>query len=335
MENTANMDALADVLKAIRLSADTYFCTDFSAPWGMEIEESQQGMFHIVVENSCWLKQVKEEGPPLHLATGDIVAFPTGGAHWISDTPASPRLPGSSVVEHILNGVNPFKQRAVEGRIGKTGTEENQNEDLDSATTLLCGSFSYDSSMDHPFVKDLPCFIHIKAAETPELAWLRSLVMVLAHESRQPSPGSSVMVDRLTEVLFIQLMRTYMTRSSGNVGYIAALADLHIGSALNLIHSEAKAYWSVERLGEAVSLSRTAFTEKFSRMVGMPPKTYLINWRMQKAKTQLEHSDKAMIDIAESAGYSSEAAFSKAFKQYYQRPPGQVRRHSHQPANSV
>jgi AraC-like DNA-binding protein len=323
MENTANMDALADVLKVIRLSADTYFCTDFNAPWGMEIEESQQGMFHIVVENSCWLKLVKEEGPPLKLSAGDIVAFPTGGAHWISDTPESPRKPGSDVVENILNGMNPFQPRADE-----SNTQEAHPQELSSATTLLCGSFSYDSSMDHPFVKDLPCFIHIKASETPQLAWLRSLVTVLANESRQPSPGSSVMVDRLTEVLFIQLMRTYMENSSNSAGYIAALADLQIGSALNLIHSETKAHWSVERLGDAVSLSRTAFTEKFSKMVGMPPKTYLINWRMQKAKTQLEHTDTAMIDIAQGAGYSSEAAFSKAFKHYYEQPPGQVRRNS-------
>lgn len=312
MENTANMDALADVLKAIRLSANTYFCTDFSAPWGMEIEESQQGMFHIAVEGTCWLKHAKAEDP-LHISTGDIVAFPTGGAHWISDTPDSPKRPGSDVVENILKGTNPFQPQA---------TEES------GATTLLCGSFSYDSSVDHPFVKDLPCFIHIKASETPELNWLRSLVTVLANESRQPSPGSTVMVDRLTEVLFIQLMRTYMTNSPNNNGYIAALADLQIGSALNLIHSEDKAYWSVERLGEAVALSRTAFTEKFSRMVGMPPKTYLINWRMQKAKAQLENSDMAMIDIAETAGYSSEAAFSKAFKHLLGRPPGQVRRSS-------
>lgn len=320
------MDALADVLKVIRLSADTYFCSDFNPPWGMEIEESKQGMFHIVVENTCWLKHVKEDGPPLHLSTGDIVAFPTGGSHWISDTPESPRQPGSNVVENILNGTNPFQPRTEESNNQRANTQE-----LNSATTLLCGSFSYDSSMNHPFVKDLPCFIHIKASETPELAWLRSLVAVLANESREPSPGSSVMVDRLTEVLFIQLMRTYMTSATNNVGYISALADLQIGSALNLIHSETTAYWSVERLGEAVSLSRTAFTEKFSRMVGMPPKTYLINWRMQKAKTQLESSNKAMIDIAQCAGYSSEAAFSKAFKHYYQRPPGQVRRHSNRP----
>lgn len=312
MENSANMDALADVLKAIRLTANTYFCTDFSAPWGMEIEESRQGMFHVVVEGACWLKHAKAE-EPIHLATGDIVAFPTGGAHWISDTPNSPKLPGSNVVEYILNGTNPFQPK-----------EEREQ----TTSTLLCGSFCYDSSMDHPFVKDLPCFIHIRASETPDLNWLRSLVTVLATESRQPSPGSTVMVDRLTEVLFIQLMRAYMKSAPSNMGYIAALADHQIGSALNLIHSEAKAYWTVERLGETVALSRTAFTEKFSRMVGMPPKTYLTNWRMQKAKAQLETSDMPMIDIAENAGYSSEAAFSKAFKHHFEQPPGRVRRNA-------
>lgn len=307
------MDALTDVLKTIRLSANTYFCTDFKAPWGMEIEESQQGMFHIVVEGTCWLKLAKADDP-IPLATGDIVALPTGGAHWISDTPDSQRQPGADVVENILNGSNPFQPKEDKGH---------------SANTLLCGSFSYDSSVDHPFLKDLPCFIHIKTSETPELNWLRSLVSVLANESRQSLPGSTVMVDRLTEVLFIQLMRANMKTSPNNTGYIAALADPQVGSALNLIHSETEAHWTVERLGEAVALSRTAFTEKFSKMVGMPPKTYLTHWRMQKAKAQLETSDTAMIHIAEAAGYSSEAAFSKAFKHRFNLPPGQVRRSSH------
>ncbi|GAB3525085.1 AraC family transcriptional regulator [Photobacterium alginatilyticum] len=312
MENSANMDALADVLKAVRLSANTYFCTDFNAPWGMEIEESKQGVFHVVVEGACWLKLAKAD-EPIQLDTGDIVAFPTGGAHWISDTPNSPKLPGSNVVENILNGNNPFQLK---------------EEEAHSSNTLLCGSFRYDSSMDHPFVKDLPCFIHISASESPENNWLKSLVTVLAAESRQSSPGSTVMVDRLTEVLFIQLMRAYIKSAPNNMGYIAALADHQIGSALNLIHSESKAYWSVERLSEAVALSRTAFTLKFSKMVGMPPKTYLINWRMQRAKAQLETSNMPMINVAENAGYSSEAAFSKAFKLFFEQPPGQVRRNA-------
>lgn len=323
METHLKLDALADILNTIRLSANTYFCSEFSSPWGMKIDKGNDGIFHVVVGGSCWLNINNSEGA-IHLDTGDIVAFPTGGAHSISDTLESQTLPGSQVVENILSGNNPFQETLSKESLSThpTTSESHQH------NTLMCGSFHYDSSINHPFLKDLPCFIHIKAKETPELNWLRSLVSVLANEARLPAPGSTVMVDRLTEVLFIQLMRAHMETSPDRLNYMAALADPQIGSALNHIHAETTFHWTVERLGAAVSLSRTSFTEKFSRLVGMPPKTYLLNWRMQKAKTQLETTNTPMIDIAESSGYSSEAAFSKAFKQFFDTTPGRTRRKS-------
>lgn len=302
-------DALADVLKTIRLKGESYFCSDFASPWGMEIDYNQNGLFHVVVRGRCWLQQ-HHESQPLHLDQGDIVAFPTGCAHWIGSHSRSHRLPAQQVVEQIQSGSNPFSPH-----------------DLHPVThTLLCGSFNYDFSLDHPFLKDLPCFIHIKASETPNLDWLRTIAMVLANESHTSSPGSSVMVDRLTEVLFIQLIRFYMNQHKGNLGYISALADPQIGLALNLIHGDEEAYWNVERLASELALSRTAFTEKFSAMVGMPPKSYLVDWRMQKAKQRLQQGDDSMFTIAESSGYSSESAFSKAFKQHFEQTPGFIRR---------
>lgn len=316
MNRRDSQDALADVLKTISLNGSTYFCSDFTGPWGMQVEPGPEGLFHVVVEGQCWLQT--SSGEPFKLDTGDIVAFPTGGAHWIGDTPESPRLPGNQVVESILGGGNPFQPA------------NSQAQQTLTQNTLLCGSFSYDSSIDHPFLKDLPCFIHISAQQTPELAWLRSLINVLSNESRNITPGSSIMVDKLTEILFIQLMRFHMHKKANQLGYIAALADSQIGKALNLIHGEARAHLTVERLGNAVALSRTAFTDKFSRMVGMAPKSYLVNWRMQKARSQLQSSDLSMFEIAEMAGYSSEAAFSKAFKQFFDIPPGQSRRQTDQ-----
>jgi len=264
----------------------------------------------VVVNGTCWLKLENEESPIL-LEQGDIVAFPTGGAHWLSDSPVSKRLPASEVVEGILHGVNPFH------------LERDQQEDT---TRLLCGSFSYDSSINHPFLKDLPCFIHIKASDSIEMGSLRSIISALANESRFPSPGSTVIVDRLTEVLFIQLMRVHTNKAPETMRYMSALTDPKIGAALNLIHAKTDASWSVERLAEAVSISRTAFTEKFTKLVGVPPKTYLLNWGMQKAKELLETTTKPMIEVAETTGYSSEAAFSKAFKQFFDVTPGRVRR---------
>lgn len=309
-------DTLADVLKTIRLSGSAYFCSDFSAPWGMDIAAGSQGMFHVVVNGSCYV-QLANSDVLIHLQQGDIVAFPTGGAHWISDHEKSPRLPGAEVVEKILAGNNPF--------ISSSATSTTL-----SSNTLLCGSFSYDQSIKHPFLNDLPCFIHIEARQTPELEWLRALVNVLSHEARTPSPGSSLMVDRLTEILFIQLMRHHMQILSKSqdrdMGYMAALNDAQIGKALNLIHGEVDALLTVERLADAVALSRTAFSEKFSKMVGMPAKSYLLNWRMQRAKMDLQENNLKMVTVAENAGYASEASFSKAFKSFFSLTPGQFRK---------
>ncbi len=310
MNIEANMDALADILKTLRLSASTYFCHDLPSPWGMQIDKSAAGLFHVVISGSCWLT-LSKNNKKIRLDSGDIVAFPTGGSHAISDMPETQKLPGELVVNQLKNQQNPFP--CCEER-------------PDNITALMCGSFSYDSSLDHPFLRDLPCFIHIKAAETPELEWLRSLMKVLACESRHPSPGSSVIIDRLTEVLFIQLLRNYMKENPESMCYLSALADTQIGQALNLIHGEKHAYLTVEKLASNVAMSRTAFTEKFTKLIGIPPKTYLLNWRMQKAKNLLATTTMPMIDIAENSGYSSEAAFSKAFKQFFQQTPGKYRR---------
>lgn len=309
------MDALADVLKTIRMHSSTYFCTDFSSPWGMEIPRGDEGLFHVVVSGECWLT-LQGSDDSIHLQTGDIVAFPSGGAHSISDAINSPTLPGAEVVEKIMAGDNPFIANASSAN----PTPNNVS------NTLLCGAFSYDTTVKHPFIRDLPCFIHIKAAQHNDLPWLNALTSTLAIEAKNASPGSTVIVDRLTEVLFVQLMRSFIESRPGSQDYLAALSDPQIGMSLNLIHDEKSAYWTVERLGEKVAMSRTAFTEKFSSLVGLSPKTYLTNWRMQKAKGQLQASDSSMINIAEGAGYSSEAAFSKAFKQFFSVTPGKVRR---------
>jgi AraC-like DNA-binding protein len=309
-QDFSNTDALADILRTIRLQANTFYCNDLASPWGIELEKSDVGLFHIVISGSCWLK-TPTMAQHLRLDTGDIVALPTGGSHWLSDMPDSPRMPGAEVVHKLLNHQNPFQ--CCSNRPAHI-------------TAMLCGSFSFGTSMQHPFLRDLPCFIHIKAAEQPELEWLRTMMKVLACESRNPSPGSTVVVDRLTEVLFIQLLRAHISSQSNALCYFSALADQQIGTALNLIHGDEQANLTVEKLGRLVAMSRTAFTEKFTKLVGMAPKAYLLNWRMQKAKTQLATSNAPMIIVAEHSGYSSEAAFSKAFKQFFGLTPGQSRR---------
>jgi len=198
------MDALSDLLQTIRLHTSTYFCSDFNTAWAMRIPADGNGVFHTLIDGQCWL-EMDSLPAPIQLNTGDIVAFPTGGAHQISSRLDQAPLSANEVVDGILGGHNPFYRAPL----------ESDDSDIDKKSssdwaTLMCGAFAYDSSMDHPFIRDLPCFIHIKAADTPELGWLRSLVQVVSVESRQQNPGASVVVDRLTEVLFIQLLRVHM-----------------------------------------------------------------------------------------------------------------------------
>ncbi len=298
------MDVLADVLQTLRLSAHTYFCSEFAAPWGMAIDHGATGVFHAVIEGESWLTLAGDDAP-LHLVAGDVVAFPTGGSHQIGDRDGRRRLPGVDVVTQVQAGANPF----AEGEF---------------SVTLLCGSFTYDTAIDHPFLKELPCFIHIRGDEHQE-KWLHPFIEALAGESRRPRPGSQVLIDRLTEILFIQLMRCHMQQARGNVRYLAALMDPQMGVALSHIHGDDKARWTVERLADAVAMSRTTFTDKFTRAVGISPKSYMINWRMQKARDRLRAGREPMTTIAEAAGYASEAAFSRAYKQFFGVTPGASR----------
>ncbi len=136
------------------------------------------------------------------------------------------------------------------------------------------------------------------------------------------------MVNRLTEVLFVQLLRAHMHKTNQTSGFMAALSDPHIGVALNLIHTETDQRRTVESLCKAAAMGRTSFTQKFVDMVGATPKAYLTRTRLMKAKAKLQSSDDSMLDIAESAGYASEAAFGKAVKQHFNKTPGELRKQS-------
>ncbi|MBV1877752.1 MAG: AraC family transcriptional regulator [Pseudomonadales bacterium] len=312
-------DALTDVLRTLRLQGTTYFCSYFESPWAMLEEKTDACMFHVVLEGNCWLR-TDQDNPPIQLVAGDIIAFPTGADHWMGDELESASMPGDKVMAEILAGKHPFQSSAV-----TKGGKENNAQISQPRTRLMCGSFSYDSSINHPLLKDLPCYILVNSRQS-EGGWLKLLVDVMASETLEPAPGSAVIVDRLAEVLFVQLLRAHIQTTPGAIRYMNALLHPQIGRALNLIHSEQQANLTVQTLGEKVGLSRTVFAEKFIQLVGISVKNYLTDWRMHKAKLALATSNRLMFSIAEMAGYSSEAAFARAFKNFFDMTPGQVRR---------
>jgi AraC-like DNA-binding protein len=135
------------------------------------------------------------------------------------------------------------------------------------------------------------------------------------------------MLRRLTELFFIKIIRVWMGQQQhDSPGWLGALKDQAISDALGLMHESPAHKWTVQNLAESVALSRSAFSARFTELVGEPPMTYLTRWRMLKAAQMLKN--KADVGaIAESLGYESEAAFRKAFKREVGMPPAQYRKH--------
>ena len=329
------MDALTHVLKNIQLSAKTYLCQGSDGPWNMQFQYRPEGIFHIVLQGQCYLRESGCQEPVL-LQVGDGVAFPTGGAHWLSDTPGSQKLPAENVVSVsgdeelflLKNGnVRAFLSHAAPWGTPPATLESatDGSTETTGVTTLFCGTLSYDATIDHPFLKSLPCFIQAGTRTSEERQTLITLTNLLAEESASSYPGKALMVNHLTEVLLIQMLRAHIHKAGQPSGYMAALADPHIGVALNLIHTEKDEKWTVESLSRAAAMGRTGFTQRFAELVGVTPKAYLTNTRLLKAREKLQTSNESTPRIAESAGYASEAAFSKAIKKHFHKTPGDLR----------
>lgn len=303
------MDALSDLLQSLRLKGGIYFNCELSAPWGMDIEQTSVAEFHIVVHGRCWLKVASEESR-ICLEEGDVVVFPHGHAHILLDAPQSVAA-------------------SVEAVIGSQKTE-NYGPILYGGggmpTHILCGYFEFDRKNHSPLLDALPSFIHIKGGDVTDLYWLQSTVNFIHHETRALGHGTEAVVNRLVELLFIQIMRAYIKQSSMPLGVLSAIADAKVGLALNALHQKPAYSWTLEALSQQTGMSRTAFSQRFRSLVGQTPLHYLTVWRMQKAKKMLESGKLTLPAIAEEVGYLSEASFSKVFKKWIGVSPGACRR---------
>jgi AraC-like DNA-binding protein len=193
--------------------------------------------------------------------------------------------------------------------------------------TIIWSLLCFDEPMLKPVTQLLPLFILIKAEQAHSLA-LQTTLQLLASEMSQEAPGSEVVADRLAEVWFIQAIRTHIAASleSRRQPWLRAIFDPQIGTALKSIHQNVKNPWTVESLAEAAGMSRSAFALRFKELLGQTPLEYVTDWRMQKAVVLLKENDMKLIDVAQSVGYQSDAAFSKAFKRIVGVTPGEYRK---------
>lgn len=298
------MDVLSDVLRALRLSGSAYFCRDLPVPWGMDEVASTQGIFHAVVRGTAYY-QLQDESAPTALSSGDILVLPSGAPHWLSDHPDSRRRHAPEVLPDLIEGGSPFGEG-------------------ERFTTLMCGHFEYDQMLSHSLLNSLPKALVIRAESQTRGGWLATAIAQLAAESQQPGPGTCLMVDRLTEIMLIEVLRSWA--AEGASPFLQALQHPRISRALEAIHDDPGYNWTLESLAQKAGYSRSAFSQHFSNLLQESPLNYLTQWRMEKAKELLRDSKSSILAVALDVGYASEAAFNKAFKRTLAQTPGQYRR---------
>jgi AraC-like DNA-binding protein len=165
--------------------------------------------------------------------------------------------------------------------------------------------------------------------------WLEVTLKFIASQATSQLPGAEISVARLTDILFIQTVRAYIAallgcdgEQKGNRCWLRTLVDEQIDKALTLIHARPYHSWTVAEPTSQVGMSRSAFFSRFTRLVGVPPLTYVTRWRMHKAGDMMREGKVKTAEIAALVGYESEAAFSKAFKRETGVAPGTYRRRS-------
>ncbi len=321
------MDVLSDVLSAIRLTGSVFFDVSARSPWVAEAPSAVQiaGQvapgaqhaieYHVVTRGSCWISIVdRGHFEPVRLHEGDIAVLPHGDPHALS---SSAGMRADPVLEN-------FQRPREEGDLPfmlRTGAEG------DVETHLICGFFSCDTRPFNPLLDALPRFMRLgrdSSSASGEL--LDQFIRFATIESGNRRPGSQGILNKLSELMFLEVVRKHMDQlGAGNTGWLAGLGDPLVGRTLALLHARPADDWTLEALAGQAASSRSALSERFSHLVGCPPMQYLAQWRMQLAARRLMDRNAKIAAIAREVGYESEAAFSRAFKKLVGKSPSEWR----------
>jgi AraC-like DNA-binding protein len=302
----ASGDPLLDVLDLLRLERAKPAQLRAGGDWAVAFAPYAHAKFAAVLEGTCWLAG-EALGEPLQLRAGDAYVLANGRPYRLGSAPTGPAERGSAVFARAQDGV------AHAG----FGTD----------VSVLGGSLVFASRHARLLLDALPPLIVLRQDDSAA-ATVRAAVELLAVETRRPGFGSALVVDRLADILLVQALRAVTARGGahGGTGWLSALADPQVGEALRLLHGDMARRWTVAELGAAVGLSRSAFAERFRRLVGQPPLDYQLQWRMAAAAQALESEERTVSSVATEWGYASDSAFSTAFKRVMGSAPSLYRR---------
>ena len=307
------MDLLSDILNLMKLSGTLYFRTSFRAPWAVEVPAFENvARFHYAHRGRCFVR-VAGESAPVALDQGDLVIVPHGAIHVLAD-------PADTVPRSVDDVVSASGFTSRGALVWGDGSEETHD------TQLICGHFAFDRGARHLLLEALPPVIHIRDYNGAAPDWLDNSLRIIGAEAGQESMGADLIALKLSEIIFTQAIRKYLETDGTARPGLAGFADSRIARALEALHRDPAAAWTVETMARAAGLSRTAFATRFSEKLETSPLAYLTDWRMQLARRMLLDTEAPIVEIAERTGYASEASFGRVFRKHFDVPPAGYRR---------
>jgi thiosulfate/3-mercaptopyruvate sulfurtransferase len=290
------MDLLSNMLTTLRLDASIFLHASFCQEWAIDISAIDIGTFHLIAHGGCWLHRPNAE--PIALCENDLLVLPHNAPHLVSPSPEPPKdsAPRNTPAEEIVG----------------------------PSVTLICGTVAFSQSYWNPLVEALPEYVIMRHAEYRDTT-LGKAIEALISECERNESGSEVVIDRLADILFIEVLRGYVNRAHGN-SFMKAISDSRISKALAGFHDEPGGNWNVQNLADTASMSRSAFAERFQNLVGMSPMNYVTRWRMQYAHARITETTDAIGEIAADCGYQNEESFARAFRKEFGISPQAARR---------
>jgi AraC-like DNA-binding protein len=308
------VDVLGDVLALARVDASLMATFDAGAPWAVELPARQGASFHAVVAGGCWF--TSGDAPPRPLAPGDLVLLPSGAPHQLTSELG---LPSRRFDEDLKRSLI-----RSDGELVLDGPG--------ARTRILCAGYSYAADVNHPVLSLLPPVLHVATAQPDSGPWLRTILDLLAHETRGgAAAGAATAAVRLLDLLLIHVVRAWLDLDGQTMdaSWLRGLRDPLTARVLAVLHERPGNDWTLESLAATVNVSRATLARRFTHHVGEPPLTYLTRWRLDLAARELRDTTRPVAAIAHEVGYTSEFAFNRAFTRTHGHPPGRYRRHAH------
>jgi AraC-like DNA-binding protein len=317
------MDVLSEVLKVVKLQGAMFYNGEFSFPWGFYSPPSRTVahyvapgarhviIYHLLTEGHASARLV--DGQSIILEAGDIVIFPHGDAHILENGPA----PKAVDMEKELDRI--FSQGLKLSRQGGGG----------ETTKFVCGFMACEPRLSQVFLSGLPPVFKVSIRNDASGRWLENSIRFSVNEADASRAGGEAVLAKLSEVLFVETLRTYIAHlPADQTGWLAGARDSEVGKTLALMHRNPAQPWTIASLAREAGLSRSVLAERFRHYLNEPPMAYLTRWRLQLGAQMLASTSYSVAQIASEVGYESEAAFNRAFKREFTVPPARFRSQS-------